>query len=73
MEQERLYYTFHKPTDIIHRTFVLNMPGPVTEMMEAKLKADAVRDMKTLSLVQLYQMAMELTQSHCRTQGLKRP
>lgn len=54
MEQERLYYTFHKPTYTIHMTFFLNMLGPVTEMMEAKLKADIVRDMTTLSLVRLY-------------------
>lgn len=72
MEQKRLYYTFHKPTETIYMTFVLNMPGPVAEMMEAKLKADVVRDMTTLSLAQLYQMAMELIQSHCRTQELKK-
>lgn len=49
-----MYYTFHKPIDTIHMTFVLNMLGPVAEMMEAKLKADAIRDMTTLSLTQLY-------------------
>lgn len=54
IEQERMYYTFHKPIDTIHMTFVLNMLGPVAEMMEAKLKADAIRDMTTLSLTQLY-------------------
>ena len=35
LEQERLYYIFHKPTDTIHRTFVLNMLGSVAEMMKA--------------------------------------
>ena len=70
LEQERLYYTFHKNSDTIHRTFVLNMPGPVAEIMEAKFKADAIIDLSTLSIAQLYQMAMELIQSHCRSQDL---
>ena len=54
LEQERLYYTFHKNSDTIHRTFVLNMPGPVAEMMEAKLKADAIVYLSVLSIAQLY-------------------
>ena len=45
LEQESLYYIFHKPTDIIHRTFVLNMPGPVAEMMKAKFKAKVITDL----------------------------
>ena len=57
-EQERLYYTFYKNSDTIHRTFVLNMPGPVAEMMEVKFKTDAIIDLSTLSIAQLYQMAM---------------
>ena len=70
LEQERLYYIFDKQSDTIHRTFVLNMPGPVAEMMEAKFKADAIVDLAQLSLAQLYQMSMELIQSHCRSQDL---
>lgn len=50
MEQERLYYIFQKPTDIIHRTFVLNIPGPVAEMMEVEFKADVVTDLTNYSL-----------------------
>lgn len=72
LEQERLYYTFHKTSDTIHKTFVLSMPGPVAEMMEAKLKADAIVDLSVLSIAQLYQMAMELIQSHCRSQDLRK-
>ena len=51
LEQERLYYIFHKPTDTIHKTFMLNMPGPIAEMMEAKFKADAVTDLSMYSIV----------------------
>ncbi|KAK9190646.1 hypothetical protein WN943_019253 [Citrus x changshan-huyou] len=72
LEQERLYYIFDKQTDTIHSTFVLNMPGPVAEMMEAKFKADAIVDLAQLSLAQLYQISMELIQSHCRSQDLRR-
>ena len=68
LEQERLYYIFDKQSDTIHRTFVLNMPGPVAEMMEAKFKADAIVDLAQLSLAQLYQTSMELIQNHCRSQ-----
>ena len=72
LEQERLYYTFDKTSDTIHRTFVLNMPGPVAEIMEVKFKADAIVDLAQLSLAQLYQMSMELIQSHCRSQDLRK-
>ena len=41
-------------------------------MMEAKFKADAITDLAQLSLAQLYQIAMELIQSHCRSQDLRR-
>lgn len=71
LEQERLYYIFHKPNDTIHATFVLNMPGPVAEMMEAKFKADAVTDLAMYNIAQLYQIATELIQGHCRSQELK--
>ena len=72
LEQERLYYIFHKPTDTIHRTFVLNMLGPVAEMMEAKFKGDAVTDLEMYSIAQLYQIATELIQGHSRLQELKK-
>ena len=71
LEQEMLYYIFHKPTDTIHMTFVLNMPEPVAEMVEAKFKADAVIDLVMYSIAQLYQIATELIQGHCRLQELK--
>ena len=72
LEQERLYYTFDKSSDTIHRMFVLNMPGPVAKIMEAKFKADAITNLSQLNIAQLYQMAMELIQSHCRSQDLKK-
>ena len=72
LEQERLYYIFHKANDTIHRTFVLNMPGPVADMMEAKFKADAVTDLAMYNIAQLYQIATELIQGHCRSQELKK-
>ena len=72
LEQEMLYYTFDKTSDTIHRTFVLNMPGPVAEMMEAKFKANEITDLSQLNIAQLYQMVMELIQSHCRSQDLRK-
>ena len=45
LDQERLYYIFDKQSDTIHRTFVLNMPDPIAEMIEAKFKADAIVDL----------------------------
>ena len=48
------------------------MPGPVAEMMEAKFKANAITDLSLLSIAQLYQIAIELIQSHCRSQDLKK-
>lgn len=72
LEQERLYYIFHKPTDTIHRTFVLNMLGLVVEIMEAKFKADAIIDLSMYNMAQLYQIAKELIQGHCRSQELKK-
>ena len=50
LEKERLYYIFHKPTDTIHKKFVLNTPRPVAEMMEAKFKADAVTDLSMYNI-----------------------
>lgn len=49
LEQEMLYYIFYKPTDTIHRMFVLSIPGPVVKMMEAKFKADMLSNMKRAS------------------------
>ena len=48
------------------------MLGPVAEMMEAKFKANAIIDLSLLSLAQLYQIAMELIQSHCKSQDLRK-
>lgn len=62
--------SFLNPTDTIHRTFILNMPRPVVEMLEGKFKADAITDLTNYSLAQLYQMAAELIQNHCRNQDL---
>lgn len=45
LEQERLYYKFNKPTHTVKKTFIVNIPGSVAEMMEAKLKADGATDL----------------------------
>lgn len=52
--------------------FVLNMLGPVAEMMEAKFKADVVIDLTNNSLAQLYQIATELIQNHYKNQELRK-
>lgn len=51
MEWERLYYAFNKPTDTIKRTFKLNMPGPIAEILEAKFKAEGLTDLLNFSLL----------------------
>lgn len=35
-------FFFLKPIDTIHQKFVLNMPGPVAEILEAKFKAERI-------------------------------
>lgn len=72
IEQERLYYIFHKPNDTIHKTFVLNMPGQIAEMMEVKFKANVITNLATYNIAQLYQIATELIQGHCSSQELKK-
>lgn len=52
--------------DTIHRTFILNMPRPIVEMLEGKFKAGTITDLTNYSLAQLYQMVTELIQNHCR-------
>lgn len=58
--------SFLNPTDTIHRTFILNMPRPIVEMLEGKFKAGTITDLTNYSLAQLYQMVAELIQNHCR-------
>ena len=66
MEQERLFYIFLKPTNIVHITFVLNMPRLVAEMMEAKFKIDAMTYLTNYNLARLDQIATELIHNHCK-------
>lgn len=72
IEQERLYFLFQKPIDIINQTFVLNMRGLVAKMPEAKFEAEAIIDLINFSSAQLYQMATELIQNHCKNQDLRK-
>lgn len=41
-------------------------------MLEAKFEAERLTDLSNFSLAQLYQMATELIQNHCKNQELKK-
>ncbi|KAJ4718959.1 polyprotein [Melia azedarach] len=72
LKQEQLFYKVNKPSDTMVRTFVLNMPAPVAEMLEAKFKSEGITNLSSYSLASLYQMATEVIHEHCRLQDLKK-
>lgn len=52
--------------------FILNMPGIVAKMLEAKFKTEGLINLSNFNFAKLYQMTIELTQNHYRNQKLKK-